>query len=61
MYFIQCRFKKTKDGDSLHGYAVCSDPDTPITFILPNGEAYNGGIWTYQLLHHMPWVRLKGE
>ena len=57
LYAIACTFQTTEGGEKFAGMAVCSDPDTPETFIFPDGSPYIGKeIWTYSLHHHQPWA-----
>jgi len=59
LYAIKCRFKIDKDSYPIEGIAICSDPDTPVTFIHPDGKPYTGeGIWNYRLKHHAPWMKV---
>lgn len=60
LFAIRCRFKETKDSVLVDGMAICKDPDTPITFIYPNGEPYLGSdIWNYSLLREWPWAKFE--
>ena len=60
MYFIACRFKINKTDDWVNGFAICSDPDTPETFIFPDGKPYTEvDIWDYKLQHTMPWACIE--
>lgn len=62
LYIIQCTWKISETALSDHGIAVCSDPDTPITFIDgASGKPYNGEIWNYQLHHFRPWGKFDTE
>lgn len=63
LYAIPCRFKTTKDSAPVEGIAICSDADTPVTFVYPDGKPYTGKeIWDYRLQHHMPWAEvLRGQ
>lgn len=58
LYAIACTFKLVKDGEEYNGLAICSDPDTPVTFVHSDGIAITEGddIWNYQLHHHQPWA-----
>lgn len=59
MYAIACWFQVAQNSEMLHGFAICSDADTPITFIYPNGEPYTGkDIWNYSLRHFEPWGKI---
>lgn len=54
---IQCRFQITEGSPVVDGLAICSNPDTPVTFIHTDGTPYTGkDIWTYNLLHYKPWA-----
>ena len=58
LFTIQCRFQTHQHSTPVDGIAICSDPNTPITFIHPDGKPYLGkDIWTYNLRHHYPWSR----
>lgn len=60
LYAIQCRFKITEHSDTIEGLAVCSDPDTPVTFIHPDGSPYTGEmVWNYRLAHFNPWAKFE--
>jgi len=60
LYAIPCSFKSTKGSETEYGLAICSDPDTPITFIYANGSPVIGDIiWNYHLMHHSPWAKLE--
>lgn len=59
LYAIKCRFKATENSEPVDGLAICSDPDTPVTFIFPDGMPYTGKeIWNYRLSYHDPWAKL---
>lgn len=61
LFVIQCSFQTKKDGTPIHGLAICSDADTPITFIYPNGKPLIlAEIWKYNLKHHLPWAKFEG-
>lgn len=58
LYVIPCKFQPTEHSEPVSGLAICSDPDTPVTFILPNGLPYLGDvIWSYHLRHYSPWTK----
>lgn len=60
MFVIACRFRTKKKGISVNGLAICSDPDTPVTFIYSDGKPYLGkDIWSYTLLHEEPWALIQ--
>lgn len=61
MFLIRCHFRKAKEDTLLDGFAICSDPNTPITFIYPNGEAHIGDIWSYYLRHFEPWFKISRD
>ncbi len=57
---IRCNFQPERDSATIEGLAICSDPDTPVTFIHADGSAYPGAdIWTYRLLHYSPWMKFN--
>ena len=59
---IACSFKTEQHGPVHHGLAVCSDPDTPVTFIYPDGKPFLGEIiWNFKLQHYMPWATFDWE
>lgn len=59
LYAITCNFQVTQNEAMVEGIAICSDPDTPITFIHPDGKPYTGDdIWDYRLKHFNPWLRI---
>lgn len=62
MYFIACTFKIYKDSEPVAGFAVCSDADTPQTFINTDGlSVVTDGIWTYKLHHYKPWAKVENN
>lgn len=55
---IQCMFQVSKDSEQIEGLAICSDADTPVTFVYPDGTIYTGeDIWIYTLHHYSPWMK----
>lgn len=59
LYAIQCRFQVSEDSAKVDGIALCSDADTPVTFIYPDGKPYIGeDIWDYRLKHTYPWMKV---
>lgn len=65
LFVIQCTFTTVEDGEAketVDGLAICRDPDTPETFIYPNGHPLNAWeIWSFKLHHNMPWAMFKNE
>jgi hypothetical protein len=60
VYAISCTFKPEKDSEPVLGLAICKDPDTPETFIYPNGRPLIADeIWSYKLHHTMPWSAIE--
>jgi hypothetical protein len=60
LYAIPCTFKLTEQSETEYGLAICSDPDTPVTFIHQNGSPVIEDIlWTYRLMHYSPWAKLE--
>jgi len=58
LFTIPCWFIVKRNTKRIDGLAVCSDPDTPVTFIHPDGKPYNGKtIWSYGLKHYQPWTK----
>jgi hypothetical protein len=57
LYVIECSFRLIQNGRLHYGLAICTDPDTPQTFLYSDGThiGTSGGIWSYSLLHHHPW------
>jgi hypothetical protein len=59
LYCIPCTWSP-EEKIIVQGMAICSDPNTPVTFLYPSGEAYEGKeIWTYKLHHYRPWTMLE--
>ena len=59
MYVIECSFTISEKSDPCQGIAICSDPDTPVTFVHSDGSPYNGeSIWNYTLHHYKPWAKI---
>lgn len=59
LFAVRCMFQAEKHTMPVHGVAICSDPDTPVTFIYPDGRPYKGEeIWNYKLNHLHPWTDL---
>lgn len=59
LFAIRCRFKPTKDSEYIEGMAICSDADTPVTFIHPDGlPLISDEIWDYKLEHGSPWAQI---
>ena len=62
LFVIPCTFQIDEEGPSYKGLAICSDPDTPETFIFEDGEPLlNKEIWSYNLHHHEPWSKFEFE
>lgn len=60
LYAIACSFQTTKNAKPVNGLAICTDPDTPMTFIFPDGKPYNSDeIWSYKLHHFTPWAKIE--
>ncbi len=60
MYVIRCRFQIKQGSEVVEGFALCSDPDTPTTFIYPDRTPYIGeDIWNYKLIHYEPWMKFE--
>ena len=60
LFAIKCAFKPTQSSPAIIGLAICSDADTPVTFIHPDGTPYlEKEIWTYDLMHFSPWAKLE--
>lgn len=58
LYFIRCSFRPKKDSEPIYGFAICSDADTPVTFIHPDGTPLRSKVvWDYMLHHYSPWGR----
>lgn len=57
LYCISCTFQIERDSTPIEGIAICTDPDTPETFVYPDGKPYTGtDLWTYRLHHYSPWA-----
>lgn len=62
LYFIPCRWQAEQYSPVVHGFAVCSDADTPITFLYPDGlPCISDLIWSYSLQHYSPWAKLEND
>lgn len=58
LYAIKGCFKPSKNSEYIEGTAICSDPDTPVTFITQDGLPVSAEtIWDYNLYHLAPWGR----
>ena len=59
LFAIPCTWSPDRD-TTIRGLAICSDPDTPVTFLYPDGKPYLGNsIWAYKLQHYSPWAKLS--
>ena len=59
LFAIRCRFKPTESSKYVEGLAICSDADTPVTFIHPDGKPLIcDEIWDYKLHHTSPWAQI---
>lgn len=61
LFSIACSFQTHEGTEPIHGIAICTDPNTPVTFIYPNGKPYDdhgAGIWNYKLKHYEPWTKI---
>lgn len=62
LYAISCWFKPFENSPKVYGLAICTDPDTPMTFIFPDGLALRTeGIYDYKLAHYYPWAGFDVE
>lgn len=60
LYAIACDFCLEHNGPTHHGLAICSDPDTVVTFVFADGKPYKGEeVWTYKLRHFNPWIMIE--
>ncbi len=60
LYVVNCTFLVKEDDPAVSGLAICSDPDTVVTFIMPDGQAVKSRtIWAYHLHHRTPWAKFE--
>lgn len=58
LFVIEAQWKVKESDPWTHGLAICSDPNTPVTFVTPDGKpVITAELWNYNLHHHRPWSR----